>query len=177
MRMMTLFPFAHTLCAADFSAEDIIRSKTEVPVFVNPEVDYPLGLFADLAKPDAPLNTILDRYGVSYDASKSDKEILFDLCLDARQYRILRSVATRAMTVSQITSLMRESINVSSEDVVNIITVASMGEKNKTSFAKGKIPYVCKSIRRCILNCGPCEEAATGKKDILSRVQEYMEGL
>lgn len=164
-----IISFAHTLCAADFYAEDIIRSKTEAPAFVNPEVDYPLGLFADLAKPNAPLNTILDRYGVSYDASKSDEEIIFDLCLDAKQYRVLRSVATRAMTVSQITSLMRESINVTSEDVVNIITVASMGEKNKTSLLKARYHMFARALEGAFLTVGPV------KKLLLERKTYYPE--
>lgn len=149
-----IIAFARTLCAASFSSDDIIRSKTEKPKFVNPEIDYPLELFADLANPHDSLNAILDKYGVSYDAGKSDEEIIFELCLDSKQYRALRSVATRAMTVSQITSLMREYQNVTSEDVVNIITVASKGEKNKTSLLKARYHMFTRALEGAFITIG-----------------------
>lgn len=51
-----IITFARTLCDATFYSDDIIRSKTEQPAFVNPEIEYPLELFAKLANPLEPLN-------------------------------------------------------------------------------------------------------------------------
>jgi len=164
-----IIAFARTLCAANFYAEDIIRSKTEQPAFVNPEIEYSLELFAELAYPSESLNTILNKYSVVYDANKSDEEIIFDLCLDAKQYRVLRQVATRAMTISQITSLMRECVDVTAEDVVNIITVASKGEKNKTLLLKARYHMFARALEGAFITVG------SEKKLMLERKMFYPE--
>lgn len=162
-----IITFARTLCDATFYSDDIIRSKTEQPAFVNPEIEYPLELFAELANPLEPLNIILDKYGVIYDSRKSDEEIIFDFCLDSKQYRVLRSVATSAMTVSQITSLMRNIVDVSAKDVVNIISVASKGEKNKTSLIKARYHMFARALEGAYITIG------TDKKLFLERRMFY----
>lgn len=161
--------FAQTLCAASFSAEDIIRSKTEHPAFERPEVDYPLQLFAELAHPDDSLDGILKKYGVPFDAGKTDEEILFDLCLDARQYRVLRDVCDHPMTVEQIAALMQEKLDVSAEDVVNIIAVASKAEKNKTSLLKARYHMFARALEGAFITVG------AEKKLLLERKQYYPE--
>jgi len=159
-----IIAFARNLCEATFLADDIIRSKPEKPHFINPEIDYPLTLFSELANPHEPLNDILDRYGVSYDSSKSDEEIIYDLCLDSKQYRALRSVSTRAMTVSQITTLMRKYQNYTSEDVVNIISVASKGEKDKTALIKARYHMFIRALEGAFITVGRKKELLLERK-------------
>ena len=123
--------FAETLCDAKFYETDIIRSKTVMPEFPDKTIDYPVRLFAELANPDSPLNEILDKYSVEYNPHNLDAEIIFDLCISSTIYKVLRQCATRPMTVKEITSLVNNYIPVSEEDIVNLINVASRGEKTK----------------------------------------------
>lgn len=130
--------FASTLCEAKFDEDDIIRSKTVIPELPADIKDLPLSLFEELAHPTKPLNTILSDYGILIDASMPDAEILFELCLSSKVYKVLRESATRPMTVREITSLMRNVIDVTEDDVVNLISVAAQAEKNKTALIKAR---------------------------------------
>ena len=146
--------FAKTLCDADFTADDIIRSQTVMPDFPNEMKEYPLKLFADLADPNDALNVILDRYGIEYDTSLSDEEIIYNLCLSSTIYKALRECAIRPMTVRQITGLMKERIDVAEEDIVNLINVASRAEKNKTVLIKARYHMFVRALEGAYISIG-----------------------
>lgn len=130
--------FASTLCDAAFGADDIIRSTTVMPPLPEVSQDIPFELFAKLAHPDTSMDVILNKYGIQADSSKSDAEILYDLCVSSKAYKVLRECATRPMTVHEIASSMRKYMNLEDIDLVNLIHVASKAERNKTALIKAR---------------------------------------
>ena len=146
--------FAETLCDVDFQEDDIIRAKTVMPEFPEKLIDYPVRLFEELSNPDASLNRILEKYGVKYDSSESDAEIIYNLCLSSTFYKALRECATRPMTVQEITSLVRNYQDVSEDDIVNLINVASRAEKNKTALVKARYHMFVRALEGAYISIG-----------------------
>jgi len=146
--------FASTLCDAPFFEDDIIRSKTVMPEFPKQIIQYPVGLFKELADPKAALNEILDKYHVLYDRNETDSEILFDVCLSSSLYKELRECVTKPMTVHEIAERMCSFEQVTEEDVVNLISVASRAEKNKTSLVKARYHMFIRALEGAYISLG-----------------------
>lgn len=146
--------FAETLCETSFREADIIRSETVMPEFPDQMIDYPTSLFAELASPNASLNDILDKYNVKYNPNEADAEILFDLCISSMLYKTLRECVTRPMTVREITSLVCNYQDVEEEDIVNLITVASRAEKNRTALIKARYHMFVRALEGAYISIG-----------------------
>lgn len=130
--------FAKTLCEADFTEDDIIRSKTVRAESPDELVDYPSSLFVELAFPERPLNEVLDAYGVPFDSTKDEDEILYDLCLSSRLYASLRGNLTEPMPIKLLVSKMEDEIEVSEKELASFIHVASRALKGKTPLMKAR---------------------------------------
>ena len=65
-----------------------------------------MALFAELAEPEDSLNNILKKYNVPFDESMSDAEIIYDLCIHTKAYKVLRQCAVKPFTVKELTNLM-----------------------------------------------------------------------
>lgn len=161
--------FAETLCDANFAEDDIIRSETEAPKYEGEPVDYPYSLFEELANPTQSLNGILDKYQVSYDKNQTDEEILFDVCLNSSAYHLLRKSATHAMTVQEIAQKMNEEKSTTQDDVVNLISIISKGEKNKTVLLKARYHMFVRALEGAYITIGK------DKKLLLERELYYPE--
>ncbi len=147
--------FGETLCSASFSAEDIIRSQSVRPVYEREAVDLPNGLFAALAEPQKPLNVIAGEYGLTIPNGQADEEFLYDLCLNSVFYRALREIATRPMTIPQITeSLRHRGFDVAQQDVVDLIGVAVQASKNKTALIKARYHMFAKALEGAYITIG-----------------------
>ena len=162
--------FAHTLCDAEFDADDIIRSEPIVPEFPEESIDYPMELFAELANPQEPLNVILDKYHVKYDSALKDSEILYDFCLESTAYRALRECALRPLTVAEITDLINKRMPITQEGVVNLINVASQADKNKTALIKARYHMFVRALEGAFITIGKV------KKLFLTRQKFYENG-
>ena len=162
--------FAETMSAAKFQEDDIIRSKTVMPEFPQRMIDYPVRLFSELSNPESSLNTILDEYHVEYDSSRSDEEILFDLCISSTLYKALRECVTEPMTVKQITSRVNHFIPVTEDDIVNLIHVASRAEKNKTALIKARYHMFVRALEGAYITIG------AGKSMFLNRSKYTPDG-
>ncbi len=138
--------FASTLCGATFRTEDIVRSVMEAPEYKEEAEDIPAELFAEMANPIEPLNTILSRFGRSKQAGISDEEYIFDLCLNSTLYRAIRSVIEGPMTVKEIADAVNDVMPVTEQDIVNLISVAVQGEKNKTVLMKARYHMFAKAL-------------------------------
>ena len=130
--------FASTLCDASFDSNDIIRSRTIMPEFPENSMEVPLEVFAKLAHPEATIEDIFKSFGLQIDTTQTESEILYDLCISSKAYRLLRKCANRPMTVQEICLEMGRYIDISDEDLINLIHVASKAEKNKTSLIKAR---------------------------------------
>ncbi|WP_027407181.1 DEAD/DEAH box helicase [Anaerovibrio sp. RM50] len=150
--------FAETLCDAKFDSEDIIRSETVIQEFNEEIKDYPLQLFAELAEQQDSLNAILDKYGISYDASQKDEEKLYDLFMSSGVYRELRRVAVGPMTVSEMSKQINRNIPVSEQDLVNIINVASRAEKNKAALIKARYHMFVRALDGAYISIVPSKK-------------------
>ncbi|MSS11527.1 DEAD/DEAH box helicase [Clostridium sp. WB02_MRS01] len=146
--------FADTLCNAEFHAEDIIRSESEVPSFDSESIDVPLFLFAELVNPEKPLNDIVAAYDMSIPDGQSDAEFLYDLCVSAPIYRQLRRIVEKPMTVPEITSVLNHSFDVTQQDVANIISVAVQAEKNKSALIKARYHMFAKALEGSYITLG-----------------------
>ena len=83
------------MCSASFSAEDIIRSQSVIPVYDKDPIEVPLSMFAELDDPKKLLNEIAKDYGMPIPDGMPDPEYLYELCLSASVYRELRRITTR----------------------------------------------------------------------------------
>lgn len=155
--------FAETLCSASFHTEDIIRSQSVVPSYAQAPVDVPLSMFAALVDPQKPLNEIAADYGMQLPEHQPDAEFLYDLCVNASVYRQLRRIAVKPMTIPEITSALRQTHDVSQQDVVNIISVAAQAVKNKSALIKARYHMFAKALEGAYITLGP------GKQLMLNR--------
>lgn len=146
--------FAETLCGAPFCAEDIIRTQSVIPSYEKEAVEVPLSMFADLADPKKPLNAIVEAYGMTIPDGVSDSEFLYDLCVSASVYRDLRGAANHPMTIPEITAALRLKHNVTGQDVVNIIGVAAVAEKNKSALIKARYHMFAKALEGAYITLG-----------------------
>lgn len=146
--------FAQTLCNASFRTEDIIRAQSVIPSYEKEAGDVPLTMFADLIDPKKPLNAIAEDYGMTIPDGVSDSEFLYNLCVNASVYRDLRKVANHPMTIPEITTALRVNHNVTQQDVVNIIGVAAMAEKNRSSLIKARYHMFAKALEGAYITLG-----------------------
>ena len=146
--------FAETLCNADFSADDIIRSHTVQPSYEKEAVDVPLKMFADLVDSEKPLNYIAEEYGMKVPEGQPTAEFLYDLCVNAAVYRDLRNIVVRPMTIPEITKNLRTIYEVTEQDVVNIINVAAQASKNKVSLIKARYHMFAKALEGAYITLG-----------------------
>ena len=160
--------FASTLCAASFDADDIIRSATVMPPIPKETKAIPMEVFAKLSHPDTSMDAILKQYGIEINKDKNDAEILYDLCVSSRAYKVLRECATKPMTVHEIAAAMRKQIDLQDIDLVNLIHVASKAEKYKTSLIKARYHMFIRALEGAFITLSPT------KKLFLTR-QSYAE--
>ena len=146
--------FAETLCSAEFMEEDIIRSKSETPSYEKDALDVPLSMFAELVDPSKPLNTIAEEYGFTVPENCPDAAFLYDLCVNSSVYRALRKAAVKPMTVSYITKELNGQYDITEEDVVNIISVASLASKNKSALIKARYHMFVKALEGAYITLG-----------------------
>lgn len=147
--------FGETLCNAHFDREDIIRSQSIHPSYSEEIKNVPIKIFADMVNPSKPLNEIAADYGLGMPKGESDSEFLYDLCTGVKAYRNLRSVVDTPKTVQEITGeLRRIHGNITEEDVVNIISVASKASKNKSSLIKARYHMFVKALEGAYITIG-----------------------
>lgn len=149
-----IIKFADTLCNADFRTEDIIRSQTIVPSYVQSTVDVPLSMFSDLVDPKKTFNDIVADYGMTIPEGQPDSEFLYNLCVNASVYRDLRRITVKPMTIPEITRSLRIMHKVSDQDVVNIISVAVQASKNKTALIKARYHMFAKALEGAYITIG-----------------------
>jgi ATP-dependent helicase YprA (DUF1998 family) len=155
--------FADTLCNADFYPEDIIRSHRVVPNYDKTAEDIPLTLFGSLVDPQKSLNEIMADYGMAIPDGQLDSEFLYDLCLSSSVYRELRNIVNHPMTISEITRVLKNTYDITEQDVVNIISVASQASKNKSALIKARYHMFAKALEGAYITLG------TNKKIMLNR--------
>ena len=146
--------FARTLCDAEFRQEDIIRSVPLIPSFDNEAVDVKLELFAALANPEKPLNDILEDFGMSIPTGIKDEEFLYDLCISSSIYRAIRCITEKPMTIQEITNALDKKYGIQSQDVVNVIHVASKAVKNNSALIKARYHMFVKALEGAFITIG-----------------------
>ena len=150
--------FASRLCETEFSENDIIRSITQSSVLPDEEYDISMELFAELAEPEDSLNNILKKYNVPFDESMSDAEIIYNLCIHTKAYKVLRQRAVKPCTVKELTNLMNEVIEIDEEDVVNLINVAVKAERNKTALIKARYHMFARALEGAYITLNPTKK-------------------
>lgn len=167
--------FAENLCAAKFGADDIIRSKTIMPEFPKKMYDIPMEVFEKLAHPQAPLNRILEEVkGFKYESGIPDSEIIYNFCLSSNVYRILRQCADHPMTVLELTAKMQEYIDITADDVINLISVASVAEKNKTALIKARYHMFVRALEGAYITLDERKSVSLTRKNyIYDNGKEY----
>lgn len=162
--------FAKSLCNADFMTYDIIRSETIVPSYSDNAVDLPLALFADLADPREPLNSIAGKYNIKISEGQSDSEFLYELCCKSAIYRKIREIVDRPMKICEITEELNKFYTVSEQDIINIISIAVQGSKNNTALVKARYHLFAKALEGAYITLSPNKEL------FLTRNKEYIDG-
>lgn len=156
--------FAGTLCSTHFEADDIIRSVTVMPPLPEETQDIPLEAFAKLAHPDSSLDDIIRQYEIKVDTDQSDPEILYDICISSNAYKLLRECAVKPMTVHEIASAMRRRMNITDEDLVNLIHIASKAEKGKTALIKARYHMFVRALEGAFITLDASKSLSLTRK-------------
>lgn len=160
--------FAETLCDAKFHAVDIIRSERIAPDFKDDPLDLPNQIFADLANPKKPLNDIAADYGLSIPEGQLDSEFLYDLCSRSHSYRQLREILTRPMTIPEITEALNKHLEITGQDIINLISVAVQGVKNSTPLIKARYHFFAKAPEGIYLTIDASKKLLLTRKSSLN---------
>lgn len=156
--------FAETLCNSKFYSEDIVRSISIVPSYSNTPRDIPVAAFADLAESHKAINEIAVKYNLKHTIEQRTDEFLYDLCVNSTVYRELRKIVNKPMTISQITSELQHKFNITHQDVVNIISVATQANKNKTALIKARYHMFVKALEGAYITLGKDKKLMLNRK-------------
>lgn len=167
----SIIDFAETLCNSKFYKDNIIRSEVVEEVYNYPSSDIPMKLFGELANPEKSLDEIAGQYGFQLDKYKTDAEFLYDLCKSSDVYRSLRGLVTEPMLITDITNKLKDKYSfINSDDIINIITIASQASKNKTALLKARYHMFIKALDGAYVTIGD------NKRLLLTRKQSEKVG-
>lgn len=117
--------FAHTLCDAEFSEDDIVRADRIIPAAQREKTELPVSFYEKIAavlRDNKPDNFILGELGKSGNLG----EALYDIVVHDRNYWKIRSLLTSPDTVAHIASEM----GWGQDQLTDFVTVAARAEKD-----------------------------------------------
>lgn len=158
-----IITFAENLCGEDFNKENIIRATREKFVPNSNATHYPLGLYKNLADESNIVADVLGKYGVLYDKSKDENELIFDFIVDSDLYRSLRMNISNVCTIAEI----EQCLNIDEETAISFISLCTRAQKNGKSLLDARYHFFIRSLEGCYSTLGQ------NKKLFLNRQKQY----
>lgn len=132
-----IITFAENLCGEDFNKENIIRATREKFVPNSNATHYPLGLYKNLADESNIVADVLGKYGVLYDKSKDENELIFDFIVGSDLYRSLRMNISNVCTIAEI----EQCLNIDEETAISFISLCTRAQKNGKSLLDARYHF------------------------------------
>lgn len=136
-----ILTFAHSLCDVAFQPGGIIRSREKRPPMAE-QRDFPPELFRELNQSPSETGAILARYGADFAPDGDDGEKLYALFLHARLFALLRRAAAQPVTVSQL----RQALDITEEQVVDLVALCARAEKDGASLIKPRYHFFVRAL-------------------------------
>lgn len=158
-----IITFAENLCGEDFNKENIIRATREKFVPISNATHYPLGLYKNLADESNIVADVLGKYGVLYDKSKDENELIFDFIVGSDLYRSLRMNISNVCTIAEI----EQCLNIDEETAISFISLCTRAQRNGKSLLDARYHFFIRSLEGCYSTLGQ------NKKLFLNRQKQY----
>lgn len=158
-----IITFAENLCGEDFNKENIIRATREKFVPNSNATHYPLGLYKNLADESNIVADVLGKYGVLYDKSKDENELIFDFIVGSDLYRSLRMNISNVCTIAEI----EQCLNIDEETAISFISLCTRAQRNGKSLLDARYHFFIRSLEGCYSTLGQ------NKKLFLNRQKQY----
>lgn len=158
-----IITFAENLCGEDFNKENIIRATREKFVPNSNATHYSLGLYKNLADESNIVADVLGKYGVLYDKSKDENELIFDFIVGSDLYRSLRMNISNVCTIAEI----EQCLNIDEETAISFISLCTRAQRNGKSLLDARYHFFIRSLEGCYSTLGQ------NKKLFLNRQKQY----
>ncbi len=146
-----IITFAENLCGEEFKKENIIRATREEFVPNLHVSHYPNELYKKLADERNIVADILGEYGVSYDKSKDENELIFDFIVGSDLYRSLRMNVSNVCTIAEI----GQCLGIDEEAAISFIALCTRAQKNGKSLLDARYHFFIKSLEGCYFTLVP----------------------
>jgi len=146
--------FASNLCDVDFETNGIIRSIPQREKEPDTLLDYPLSIYENILEKKENLDDVFRKYKLDFTKYQNDCEKLYNFALISKPYQILRRILNHPKTVDEIVNEMKGFIEITREEVVNMINVFAQAERNRSSLFKAKYHLFARALEGVYLCLG-----------------------
>lgn len=137
--------FAKRLTGCEFNVEDIITAYRDETQKSNDIVQYPIQLFADLAKEENLFLDVLDKYKIDIIRSGyKESEIIYDIISSSDLYFKMRELGN-LITLNDFAI----KLEISKQNAVNFISLCSKAQKNGKQLIDIRYHYFLKALDGC----------------------------
>ncbi len=157
--------FTNNLCGVEFKKENIIRSTRENYIGNNNAKEYPLELIVELANPENKVQPVFDKYGITYDSSKEESELIYDFVYSTIYYHKLRANISKVTNIKDIQNIL----GFDKKLTTNFILLCTRAKKNVKALIDARFHFFIRSLEGCFL------AFANEKKLFLNRQKTYIE--
>lgn len=160
-----IIKFANNLCGVDFSKDNIIRGAREKFIPSKDKKDYPCELIKELANEENLVTSVLSKYGIVYDVSKSETELLYDFILSTNLYQRLRSIDGRVISLEHI----KQKLLADMDTTIAFVSICTRAQKNGKALIDARYHFFIRSLEGCFVALN------NDKKLFLTRQKTYFE--
>ena len=160
-----IIQFAHNLCGAEFTKDVIIRGTREKFIPSQNKKEYSNELIRDLANEENDVSSVLSKYGITNDSSKSESELLYDFILTTALYQRLRNNQKKVISLEQIQQLL----SVDMDTTIAFISICTRAQKTGKALVDARYHFFIRSLEGCFITLNK------DKKMFLTRQKSYLE--
>jgi len=143
--------FGSNLCGSQFSLSDIVKASRKKYIPELNQIDYPKQLFLDLSNEENYLGDVLQKCGISYDPTKEESEIIYDLCASSSTYGKVRSELS---SPESVTTLCR-TLELSEDELVAFLFVCSKAYKGGKALLNVRYHFFLRALEGLYLTFNP----------------------
>ena len=142
-----IIQFAHNLCGANFTKDDIIRGTREKFIPSNDKKECPNELICDLANEENNVSSILLKYGITHDSSKNESELLYDFIITTALYQRLRKNHKKVISLEHIQQILSVDI----DTTIAFISICTRAQKNGKALIDARYHFFIRSLEGCFI--------------------------
>lgn len=140
--------FAENLCGVNFNKDNIIRAERQLFVPSATQKKYSKDLIRELADEQNKISDIFTKYGIDWDKSLPENELLYDFVINSELYNIMRANVKKLCTVQDVQSIL----NLDVDTTIAFISLCTRAQKNSKSLVDARYHYFIRSLEGCYLS-------------------------